>query len=187
MDKMDGRDRIGGIARVLNDVYPIQRRGAALRDAITEELVEGISDGNEDREEVFDDLEDTFAVKNLRHDLGGDLPVVEEEEEPSFSSNPDASFLPHIIDVAEQARVPLVFVRVKRRPDASGVTEESPQLRQYIRELRAYFEERGVPFYDETPDKRIPESWYADGDHIAPEYKAEYTEHFYRALDPLFE
>ncbi len=187
MDEKDGRNQFGVISKILTAVYPIQRRGMVAREALTERLAKSISAGKEDREKVFDDLEDTFAVKNLRHDLGADLPVFEDEDEPSFSPDPDASFLPHIIDVAEQAEAPLVLVRVKRRPEIDSITSEPAQLRTYVQDLKAYLDERGVPLYDETSDREIPKTWYADGDHIAPEYKAEYTRHFYRKLVRFFE
>lgn len=188
MDQKDGRGNVGMISKILAAVYPIQRRGMAAREAITEKLVRTISLGKDDREEVFDDLEDTFAVKNLRHDLGADLPEFEEEEdEPLFSADPNVSFLPHIIDVAQQADVPLVLVRVKRSPELDGITIESARLREYVENLEAYLKKRAVPFYDETPDHDIPKTWYADGDHIAQEYMAEYTKHFFRELERFFE
>jgi hypothetical protein len=186
MDEKDGRDHIGAFSKVIDEIYPIQRRGMAVREAMMEKLVKRVSSGKEDREKVFDDLEDTFAVKNLRHDLGADLPVMEEDVEPTFSADPNTSFLPRMIDLAEVNGIPLVFVRVKRRPEANGVTEESPRLRQYIEDLRSYLERRGMPFYDETSDRDIPASWYADGDHIAPDYMADYSEHFYRAMKRFF-
>ena len=187
MDEQDGRDHKGLIGNFLNFAYPIQRRGMAVREAITERFVEYVSAGKHDRKKVVDDLEDTFALKQLREDLGADLPVLDEEDEPVFSSDPDASFLPHIIDVSTDADLPLVLVRVKRRPKADGVTAESPQLRQYLKDLREYLEKRGIPFYDETPAREIPVSWYADGDHISPKRKAAYTERFYRVLGRFFE
>lgn len=188
---MDQADGIGGgssLEKLLLAVYSVQRWNTAIRESATEDLVKLLSLGDADEDELDDDLEDTFAVKNLRRDLAVDLPDLEEDEEPMFSADPQESFLPHIITLARREAIPLVLVRVKRRPDRDQDSpEQAARLTRYMTELRTYVESNGVPLFDESNDPQIPLDWYADGDHIAEEHMADYTRHFHERARRFFE
>lgn len=76
------------------------------------------------------------------------------------------SFLPHMIAEADGAQARLVFVRMKRRPNALGVREQDPRLVRYIEHLREYIASTGHGWHDFTADPRITEDKYGEGDHI---------------------
>ena len=130
-----------------------------------------------------------FELKRLRRDLAADdvqsLTERAGGEAPTkFDASPKASFLPHIIDIAQANGLPICFYRVKKRVDVNGTREPAPHLPQYLADLRAYLESRGVAFIDETNDP-IAEKLYGDGDHIYHSKRAEYTRLFWEKVKGL--
>jgi len=93
------------------------------------------------------------------------------------------SFLPHILRLASKRGIPLAFIRVQERPTEKGARPDSPEMRQYMHDLRQYLEEHGAALYDFTGDPELPLSAYHDGDHIKDQKK--YTELFYRRVGDL--
>lgn len=132
-------------------------------------------------------MNDLFAVKKLRPAPKADLErdTGDDAGRFDFATRLPRSFLPLIIDVAKRAQIPLVFVRVQRRPTPAGPPEQSPRLTKYIHDLREYLRQEGVGFYDFTGDPELPLALYGDGDHIAPGALAASTENFHRRLGDL--
>ncbi|MCC7383850.1 MAG: hypothetical protein IT384_18555 [Deltaproteobacteria bacterium] len=132
-------------------------------------------------------MNDLFSVEKLRpaskadleRDAGDDSGVLD------FATRLPRSFLPLIVDVAKRAQIPLVFVRVQRRPTPVGPPEQSPRLAKYIHDLREYLGQQGMSFYDFTGDPELSLALYGDGDHIAPGALAASTENFHRRLGEL--
>lgn len=77
------------------------------------------------------------------------------------------SFLPHIISLAHEHQLRLVFVRIQRRPSLDGPPPQDPRLVRYVERLRAYLQERGVGFHDFTGDPELTVDLYMEDDHIA--------------------
>ena len=128
-------------------------------------------------------MSDLFSLENLRHDLGGDDAALATKRETfdsptQFDPSINASFLPHMIDVADEAGFRLCFYRVKIREDVDGTRAKKPSFPGYMRDLRTYIESSGALLIDESSDP-IPAEWYADGDHIAREHRTEYTRMFW--------
>jgi hypothetical protein len=131
-------------------------------------------------------MNDIFSLENLRRDLGGDDAALvtkrDSSESPTrFDPSKDASFLPHMIDVADEAGFRLCFYRVKTREDVDGTRSAKPLFSRYMEDLRTYIESRGALLIDESADP-IPAEWYADGDHIAREHRTEYTQMFWEKV-----
>ena len=75
-----------------------------------------------------------------------------------------------MVRLATETNVRIILYRVSRRP---GV-EEVPS--DYIEALRAYSKEHGTTYLEEKElFGVIPLEWYADGDHIRPTYKKDYS------------
>ena len=108
-----------------------------------------------------------------------------------FSRVINSTFLPHIIAVARDHDIPLVFVRVRIRPDPETNTVlQSDKLRTYIADLRQYLTKEGFAFYDLTENNSITADMYADNLHINSrdrENVEKYQRIFYNALLNEFE
>jgi hypothetical protein len=102
-----------------------------------------------------------------------------------FPRNLPRSVLPEMLKVARRAGLRLAFVRVQRRPEGNMPPEQSPALRQYVRDLRTYLEANGALFADDWGDPDQPLSIYSDGDHVSKDSRAGYTERFL-AKHPAF-
>lgn len=129
-------------------------------------------------------LERTFDVKNLRSDVPLDIIEGASEQEVPFTSDSNSSFLPHMIELAKESKIELIFYRVKRRPNLRGETPQSPNLSAYIEELKAYLAAQGCVFYDETNDKELTLDIYADGDHVRTTAMKDYTKRFWEKISP---
>ena len=82
-----------------------------------------------------------------------------------FSRELKQSFLPHIIEMAKQNNVQLVFVRTKKRRDVQ-VDSQSKELKNYIKQLGVYLQQNQIPLVDFTNEGRIKIEHYGQGDHL---------------------
>ena len=127
-------------------------------------------------------LNERFDLANLRGDVAADLSGANEAAD--FTRDLPTSVLPGMVALAKEHGVPLCFVRVQRRPNATTPPEQSPNLRRYLGDLKTYLTANGMLFHDDWGDPELPESIYADGDHVRD--RRHYTAVFRRRLDPLF-
>jgi hypothetical protein len=127
-------------------------------------------------------LNERFDLANLRGDVAADLSGANEAAD--FERDLPTSVLPGMVALAKEHGVPLCFVRVQRRPNGATPPDQSPNLRRYVGDLKAYLAANGMAFHDDWGDPELPESIYADGDHVRD--RRHYTEVFRRRLDPLF-
>ena len=86
--------------------------------------------------------------------------------------------------LAREHGITLCFVRVQRRPSGTAPPPQSANLQRYVADLRTWVEANGALFHDDWGDPELPESIYADGDHVRD--RRHYTAVFRRRLDPLF-
>ncbi|MCB2185318.1 MAG: hypothetical protein KQJ78_02795 [Deltaproteobacteria bacterium] len=96
------------------------------------------------------------------------------------------SFLPHIIDLARENHLDLVFIRIQSTPTAHRPAPADPRLAPYLAQLAAYLAREGVVYHDFTGDPEITLAMYSHSDHIHREYRARWTEVFYQRLRKLF-
>jgi len=131
-----------------------------------------------------------FGLENLRHDLGDDLGTDNMWDNggdtPAFSASPNASFLPHMLDLAREHGFTLCFYRVKRRCDVDGTRDDDPKLAPYLEDLDQFIHAKGGLFIDESEDP-IPPEWYSDGDHIGTARRPDYTRRFWKKTRPFLE
>jgi len=128
-----------------------------------------------------------FSLDKLRTvDAADDAGAGTDPSIYDFDARLPKSLLPSMIAVAKGAGIPLVFVRVQRRPTLSGPPPQPPQLTEYIERLRRYLHKEGVGFYDFTGDPELTLDHYLDGDHIRGEWKQASTDLFLQRLQEYF-
>ena len=188
-DSQNSRGLPGKMARAVKSLYGIDNQPERYQDKFNDLALDlsSLGQGKGARREY---MNDRFSLEHLRHDLPADdiadLTARGSGAVPQeFDSSPDASFLPHILDIADEHDLKLIFYRVKKRVDVDGARPPSPDLRPYLDDLKNYVESRGAAYVDETPDL-IPVEWYADGDHIGREWRDEYTQMFWEKNRSLF-
>ena len=98
----------------------------------------------------------------------------------------DHSFLPDILSVAEQNRIPIVFVRMPRRVTKARRADlpQEVALRSYVADLGAYLEQRGYPFVDLASFADLGPDDFEVGDHLSPSGRDLFTPVLHAALAP---
>src|SRR5205823_6548031 len=130
-------------------------------------------------------LNDRFGLDHLRPMDAADMQATEDRE-ANFGAFVDKSELPLMLRDAARAGLALVFVRVQRRPVGGDPPYQSPPLRRYVRDLRAYLEAHGATLFDDTGDPAETLDLYEDGDHLSREGRRRYTERFAERVGRLF-
>jgi len=184
---IDGPADSGSVLHQLVErAYPIMGFRVAVREE-TQKLAAALASSKAEREALIDRANASFGVRHLRADLPTELVLGEEEQAVPFSPDPDASFLPHLLELADRYGMRLCLVRVKRRPNEQNVRTQDTDLRGYVAALERYVEGRGHYFYDETDDASLTLNTYQDGDHLREGARRDYTQGFRRRLAPLFQ
>ena len=139
------------------------------------------------RKDFFTKINSIFSLNNQKTIDEPNFGLFQSRQtQDSFADQASRSFLPHIISLAKDKYINLVFVRTQERPLKNGPPPQSEKLKTYIQELRAYIERYGFVFHDFTGDSRITLSLYRHGDHIAEKHMPYYTEIFYNTLFETF-
>lgn len=150
------------------------------------------------------EMNERFSLSHLRHDLGSDGapnemqsasapadeindPGIYEDGPMVFNSSPDASFLPHMVALARQMGWKLHFHRIKKRPSGGVDKQDQPLMADYMRNLKAWLEQNGCVYTDESRDPALTLDMYADGDHIDddPVIQQRYHENFWQRVKPF--
>lgn len=129
----------------------------------------------------------SFESKNLRKRTPSNLN--ETEKEPirlEFSDDPHKSFVPHIVQLAKENDIPLVFIKIQTIPPADGNFHISKSNMKYLEDFEKYLADNNVFFYDLTGDPEITRDMYDDNVHIGANDREKYTEIFYRRLSNIF-
>ena len=126
---------------------------------------------------------------DLDHQRKADAADVQVSDEvgADFSRFVNRSVLPLMVRDARAAGLTVCFVRVQRRPIGGRPPAQSAAMRRYVHDLQAYIESQGALFHDDTGDPAMTLDMYEDGDHIARQWQAHYTEIFVNRLQPLFQ
>lgn len=175
-----------GLSQFVERLYPVMELRATVREDLRKMAATSVSSKAE-REALIEQTNASFGIQHLRPDLPSELTFAEEEQSGPFSSAPDASFLPHLLELAGRNRLRLCLVRVKRRPNEGNIRTQDPDLRGYVAALKSYVQGSGHYFYDETDDATLTLASYQDGDHLHEEARNSYTQHFRRRLAALFQ
>lgn len=135
--------------------------------------------------EAFEwNVDQIFSVDTLRYDVGADFAASDTTDSPDFNRDLPTSVLPLIMDLSRDHGLRVCFVRVQRRPVGNRPPEQSPELVRYVADLKAWLEQQGALFHDDTGDPEMTLDLYRDGDHVND--RRRYTEIFRKRLDPLF-
>lgn len=128
----------------------------------------------------------SFTSGSFRSEVDNESEKLETiKNQYDFYGRVKESFLPHILTMAKERNISLVFIRVQERPTENGYVHDSPELQQYMHDMRKYLADHDAALYDFTGDPELPLSAYQDGDHIKDQKK--YTELFYRRLGDLLQ
>lgn len=139
-----------------------------------------------DREQRKKELNEVFALGNLRS-----VPAAaQQEQQPegtrSFAKDVDGSFLPDIIELAKEANVPLTFIRIRTRELAEGGTL-SAEEQTYLKDLQAYLRDNGAKYVDMAGESWETIELYGEGSHISRRHTARYTGLFVEHMSRVFE
>lgn len=137
------------------------------------------------RARFLEQLNTRLGLAHLRPMDAADMQQTEDRD-ADFDGLVDKSVLPLMLRDAQRAGLRLCFVRVQRRPEGGRPPYQSPALRRYIVKLRAYVQQHGGDFIDDTGDPAQDLSWYEDGDHLSPDGRRRYTELFVSRLPQRF-
>jgi hypothetical protein len=119
-----------------------------------------------------------FGVERMRGDLQLEALGLEPERDTlGFAQRVERSFLPAMLELAADARVPLTFVRVQRRRRLEKGADP-PELERYLVALRGFVEKHGASLVDMNGRPELGAGLYGEGDHIAREHRARYTRLF---------
>jgi hypothetical protein len=165
----------------LDGVYPLQRWSDSAQDGIADLAAILLPSSPQ---ELSDSAEDEFAFHNRRESSAEDPPV---DPVRAFEDSVSSSFLPLMLEIAREAGVNLVFVRVQERPNQDGSVHESPAMHEYSKALGEYLGTAGAGYVDFTGNPSIDRAMYYDSFHIRARYLSDYTELFYNEIAPYFE
>ena len=111
-----------------------------------------------------------FEVENLRPDLNFEPEELGRPPVGDPKTAIEKSLLPEILKLAKANKIQLILYRISRRP---GEPEVRPD---YVDALKKYSNEQGIKYLEEREIfGTLPLDWYADGDHVRPSVKKEYS------------
>lgn len=96
-----------------------------------------------------------------------------EPRQLNFYSQVDESYLPEMIRIAKEIDVKLVFVRIKVE---TVDTTQTPELENYLEDLRAYLNAEGISLLDYGDDPRLSSEFFLDSIHLNEEGKSLFTQ-----------
>ena len=144
------------------------------------------SAGRRDRKQLLDSINnEVFTLEALRPMAVADMATARPEA-LDFDRNLSTSVLPEILRLSKISGIRVAFVRVQRRPAATGPPLQSPALEKYVRRLWRYLEANGAILHDDWGDPDQPLSVYEDGDHVKKAFRRTYTELFVRKNPEIF-
>jgi hypothetical protein len=175
------------VENMVTSVYPLNARIHVSRERIERMCLRALANFGTTVGELQAGINETFALPNLRGGGTAEAVALSQEEERDFDPDPRHSFLPHIVQLAAEARIPLCFIRARRYPGPDGRVPQSERMRKYMADLRAWIEKQGCHFIDDTDNlKRTRDMFLKPGDdHTGPLATRRSTELYADELRPL--
>ncbi|MEP7077711.1 MAG: hypothetical protein ABI795_01690 [Chthoniobacterales bacterium] len=176
----NAQSETSGWEKWMTALYPVNARRNMQHQRISDMMLRAITANGHTAKALELRVNNTFEVVKMRGDLMAESGDLSDRSVALFDPNPQRNFLPHLIDLAAEAKVPLSFVRVKRHANAAGQVVQSDALRAYIGALSRWLSSKGCELIDFTDDPRYTPDMYlkAKDDHIGPWAKARSTEIF---------
>ena len=183
----DAVEEQSALGRAINWLYPLNERRHVQQETISRLAFLVAAGGEQGIERLQRRVNRIFDVAKLRDGVMLESSEVSREKPADFTADPKRNFLPHMVETAKQAGIPLCFVREKRHPLPNGTVPQNDALQRYVVDLRAWLESQGCAFVDLTNNSEPTKTMYRkDGDdHIRPEEKEAVTEIYARKLRPL--
>ncbi len=174
------------LGRFIDWLYPLNSRRHVQADKISR-LAFRVAAGGSRIGPLRRRVNETFDVAKLRDEVMDESTELSGAKAEEFNPDPKHSFLPHMVETAKEAGIPLCFVRQKRYPLPDGTVPQSESLRRYIAQLRNWLESQGCAFIDLTNDPEPDQSMYnkPGDDHMRRAAKEKMTEIYARKLSPL--
>ena len=174
------------LGRAIDWLYPLNTRRHVQQEKISRldfrVAAGGVSIGRLRRR-----MNEIFDVAKLREEIMTESAEVTGEKPEEFTADPKRNFLPHIVETAKEAGLPLCFVREKRYPLPDGTTPQSEDIQRYMADLRRWVESHGCAFVDLTNNPKPDQSMYTKpgDDHIRKGAKEEVTKIYAEKLRPF--
>jgi hypothetical protein len=135
-------------------------------------------------------IDNVFAVENLDALLFTEVQQQLDEQTVLLNTNYDFygsledSFLPSMLDIAEERSIQMIFVlyRARHYVEYPGDKEN---MDLYFADMREYLEGRGAIFVDFRADERLQLDHYSDGDHLNVRGAEVFTEMLAEALSEI--
>jgi hypothetical protein len=174
------------VHRIVDRVVGVEQARRRIEPAVIAWPVEVMTSSRRRQAEFVRLMNERLGLDHLRRMEAADIQI---GEGPAFDFARDVqdSVLPLMLRDASKAGLTLGFVRVQRRPTANRPPPQSPALRRYVDELRAFVTARGAVFHDDTGDPALTIDMYEDGDHVARHARRRYTENLYNRLRAHFQ
>ena len=174
------------LGRMIDWLYPLNTRRHVQQEKISR-LAFRVAAGGVSIGPLRRRVNEIFDPVKLREEIMNESAEVTNEKREEFTADPKRNFLPHIVETAKQAGLPLCFVREKRYPLPDGTTPQSADIQRYIADLRRWVESHGCSFVDLTNDPRPDQSMYTKpgDDHIRKGAKEQATRIYADKLRPL--
>lgn len=189
-----GQQKRDPLAYLISDVWPLDRQRESVKPTVEKwvkaQTGRGLRIGG--TSEVDEAISRVFADGNLNTALFTQAQAAamgtKTEDRRNFKTLLDHSFLPAEIAIARKEGIRLIYVRIKRVPDAQaqeegrGVSFDNAYMVQYMKDLLAYLDSEQVPLLDFTQERQIKVRHYGDGDHLNEEGRLLFTSIVSQAL-----
>jgi hypothetical protein len=172
------------VHETVDALYAVNRVREWIEPRLTAWHARVVADGTRARARLLERVNAAFTLDKLRPIAQADLDAADARE-ADFASHVDASVLPLMLKTAREHGLRLCFVRVLRRPVDGQPPPESPELRRYVADLRAYLAREGADYIDDRDDPELAKLPYGDGDHITRDARLPYTQRFWPKIQRL--
>jgi len=105
-------------------------------------------------------------------------------DQMDFAAQLDKSFLPEIVQLAQENNIQLILARTKHL-NAPTEASESTALKNYIKALKTYAEQNNVIVLDFAHDEHLTSDLYVDSHHLSPAGSVVFTKMVAEALAPI--
>lgn len=182
-----------GAADLVDGFWPADGYQARASTRLSDLAMDLTKLGDHDKDARRDQMDQVFALDNLREDLAADFDPEKMRKAdslaggfPEFTTSPEDSLLTPLLDICRAHDIELVLFRVRRRVHSMGRDPREPQeVTDYVAAMKAWAEGEGIPWVDESYDPALSLDHFADGDHIKPDSLDFWTRTVVERLKPV--
>jgi hypothetical protein len=174
------------VEHAVEDAYGSAEARRWMVPIFADRLTRLIEPGQRRRAAFVEAMNDRLDYHHMRPVAAADIGAAADRD-ADFDRFINRSVLPLMLTDAARAGIRLFFVRVQRRPEGGRPPAQSAALQEYTRRLREYILAHGARWHDDNGDAALSIDMYGDGDHLAREARARYTEIFWNRIHPLLD